>query len=159
MSELLYMNRFIAKTKMSNNGCVDWSGNMGAFGYGLVNYKGKRFRAHRLAYCFANGIDVFTLSPKQFVCHSCDNRKCVNPEHLWLGTCKDNLVDASDKQRLHYQKRTHCNHGHPFSGENLFMRIDGGRGCLECRRKNMRESYHRKQERLKKQIYVHKEGE
>ncbi len=55
----------------------------------------KTYLAHRLAYEFANG----SIPPGLYVLHSCDNRRCVNPKHLRLGTAKDNIHDALDRGR------------------------------------------------------------
>lgn len=84
----------------NENGCWEWTGTCFFGGYaraGLYKREGKKFsqRANRMSY------EVFVGKiPKGFlVCHSCDNPKCVNPEHLFLGTSKDNMQDMVDKGR------------------------------------------------------------
>ena len=71
--------------------CWEWQGKLTFKGYGI--YKGKR--AHRVSYFIYKGVDAKDL----FVCHSCDNRSCVNPKHLWLGTNQDNVTDCNKKGR------------------------------------------------------------
>ena len=67
-------------------------------GYGYLQHRGKQVLAHRLAYCQANGLDISDIDA-QVVRHKCDNPKCVNPEHLELGTQADNIADMHSRGR------------------------------------------------------------
>jgi len=132
------------------SGCWEWQGGLSATGYGVLSLGSRAaMRAHRMAYEIAHG----PIPTGLFVCHRCDNRRCVNPEHLWLGTNSDNTRDASEKGRIANQcmYQTHCKHGHPFAGENLYITGDGTRGCRECRRRLTREGCRRYREKKRAQ--------
>lgn len=75
--------------------CWPWKGHVNEWGYGSISYKGKTWGTHRLAYMLKNG----PVPDGLFVCHTCDNPRCCNPSHLWLGTAKDNFHDAVKKSR------------------------------------------------------------
>lgn len=114
------MKRFFAKTELSENGCVEWIGSVAGKGYGCFCYKGEKIRAHRISYIWANSLKEI---PKGlFVCHTCDNPSCVNPEHLWLGTNSDNMKDCVAKGRHNQTRKTHCPNGHEYTLENISNR-------------------------------------
>jgi len=85
---------------ITSDGCWEFRGPFDPHGYGSVELwvKGKRLRrlAHRVSY----QQHVGSLTEGLDICHSCDNRKCVNPVHLFQGTRKDNMQDAKLKNRL-----------------------------------------------------------
>jgi hypothetical protein len=64
-------------------------------GYAQIGFLGKMYPVHRLAYLLFTG----SIPEGLFVCHNCDNRRCFNPKHLWLGTCKDDMEDKVKKGR------------------------------------------------------------
>lgn len=80
--------------------CWNWTGAPDSKGYGRFKFEGKRWRAHRLAYFWARG----EINKRLKVCHSCDNKVCVNPRHLWQGTDKENVRDCINKGRAVYLK-------------------------------------------------------
>lgn len=75
--------------------CWPWTGPTTVEGYGIFCADGRRLRANRVAFMVAND----TWPGEQRVCHSCDNPKCVNPRHLWLGSQRDNVLDMIYKGR------------------------------------------------------------
>lgn len=77
-------------------GCILWRGPKTTGGYGLVSIgHTEKAYAHRIAYELAKG----PIPSGMLVCHTCDVRNCINPDHLWLGTISDNNRDAMDKGR------------------------------------------------------------
>lgn len=78
-----------------DNGCHVWNGEIKESGYGVFNNKSKGEMAHRTSYRMNKG----EIPKGMVVMHKCDNRACVNPDHLELGTHEDNMKDMKDKGR------------------------------------------------------------
>ena len=87
--------RFDERVFYSPDGCWYWTGSKFKAGYGSLLIEGKSKQAHRVSYQLHKG----EITNGLFVCHTCDNKICVNPDHLWLGTCLDNVKDMIDKGR------------------------------------------------------------
>jgi hypothetical protein len=87
--------KFCSKCSAPNEeGCILWH-RAEAEGYGRFYFGNRRYPAHRMAWVFKNG----EIPKGLFVCHACDVRLCVNPDHLFLGTNKDNIDDMIRKGR------------------------------------------------------------
>lgn len=78
------------------NGCWEWTGRVNVGGYPALNYRGKTYLAHRV---MAEYVHDEVLFGSSMVCHRCDNPPCVNPDHLFIGTAKDNWLDSVIKLR------------------------------------------------------------
>jgi hypothetical protein len=121
---------WIRVDKKSSSECWEWTGALTNKGYGKLSFSYKSRAAHRLSYELFYG----EIADGLFVCHKCDNPKCINPHHLFLGTHKDNMVDMCSKGRQNMQKKTHCPQGHEYTLDNIFQATDNRRRCLICKR-------------------------
>ena len=89
--------RYYPKIRHLDNGCHLWIGAISDGGnYGSFSVLGHTIKAHRMAWILTHKQDI---PEGMCVCHKCDNGKCVNPEHLFLGTFKDNNKDMINKGR------------------------------------------------------------
>jgi len=98
--------RLIRFSSKSDNGCIEWLGSTyKRGGHGRLRYDYVEMLAHRAAYT----VWVGDIPTGMCVCHKCDNPLCINPNHLWIGTASENILDR------HKKGRTRCN---PNSGDN-----------------------------------------
>lgn len=127
-----------------NSGCWLWIRYQNKDGYGKLNVGNKVRFSHRVSYEIYKG----SIPKGMNVCHKCDTPACINPDHLWLGTQRENIIDMFKKGRAIrkinsgcFKQKTNCHKGHELSGNNL--RVYGGqRVCWICnieRQKKYRE--------------------
>lgn len=133
MHDDITVRKFWSKVdKRGPDECWPWTGAKSPRGYGRFSVNSKYRVATQISWEIENGAP-FPI--ERMACHSCDNPPCVNPKHLWPGTNKENMQDASKKGRLLF--RTHCPRGHELNDSTVWVRIDRGhrhRICKECSR-------------------------
>lgn len=145
---LLTQDEVRARVRVTDTGCWEWVGGRTVDGYGVAKRRGRQAGAHRWSY----EAFVGPIPAGMYVCHSCDNPPCVNPDHLWLGTPTDNVQDALRKGRritLRAERRpttplprvtakggnaakTQC----PRCGSTYSTAKDGKRFCYPCKKEN-----------------------
>lgn len=110
--------------------CIQGIGRPDKDGYLRLGYKGRsNVGVHRIAWLEQRG-----PIPKHLVIdHLCKNRQCVNVEHMELVSNAENVM-RGDGPCAQNARKTHCIHGHPFSGANLYVLKDGRRRCRICGR-------------------------
>ncbi len=130
----------LGNTAKSQDGCIVWTGMKNGYGYGVIDWQGRRLMVHRVIYEMARGPIPEGLQ----IDHLCRVRNCVNPNHMEPVAPKENvrrgIVGGFGTCR------THCPAGHLFSGGNLYMTPSGGRRCRICAR------IHSRRHRAKKAV-------
>lgn len=117
--------RFLSKVLIgSENECWPWQAYVNPGGYGRIQIQRQSRVAHRISWIVFNG----TFDSSLYVCHTCDNPSCVNPNHLFLGTQHDNMQDCFNKKRHPFSKKETCPRGHKY--DKVFS--NGARGCSDC---------------------------
>lgn len=134
------------------NTCYEFIGHIGERGYGLIRFGGKTRLAHRVSY----GIHKGPIPSGMVIMHTCDNPRCVRPEHLVAGTQSDNMKDMTKKRRHPYlltlkgtkqsrervarwnvgmlnRAKTHCKWGHEYTPENTYLHVTEKKKSRHCR--------------------------
>ena len=114
--------------------CWEWTASKNSGGYGKLAVDARRAAkkfedAHRVSWRMHFG----AIPAGRQVCHACDNRACVRPDHLWLGDNRLNWLDSKAKNRQK-QRGTSCPHGHLFTPENTYVNTKNRWVCRTCGR-------------------------
>lgn len=148
--------RFFEKIELiPEHSCWEWTAGKTPAGYGIFHpEKYSSVYAHRYMFEHKKG----PISKGHFICHSCDNPGCVNPDHLFSGTCKENLEDMVKKNRHFWKKRTHCSKGHELTPDNLkpYELKFGARQCKICDRAYSRKHYRKSKRDKTRPVTINK---
>lgn len=114
-------------------GCHIWHGTVSPAGRAYLTYRRRGIAAARHLMIALYG----ELKTAQLVCHKCDNPLCVNPEHLYIGTSRENTQDMVTRKRGRYDlnpaiPKTHCVNGHAYTVENTYINSKGYSACRFC---------------------------
>lgn len=124
----------------NTTGCWNYTGCKSKSGYSRVNYNGRCINGQRALWQFLYG----ELPKYTHVLHHCDNRLCVNPAHLFVGTNQDNVSDKIKKGRgvnpiaTLNKNKSHCKNGHEYTEDNTWYESNGSRHCKTCNKERQK---------------------
>jgi len=135
LDNIKILESILSQRIITPNYCWEFTGYI-HHGYGDEYYKGEMWGVHRLI------MFIFKRNEFKYILdalHKCNNKKCFNPNHLYMGTQKDNAADSIKDGTFYFRskedegKRTHCLRGHEYNVLNTWN-YKGKRYCRECKR-------------------------
>lgn len=125
------IKKYFEKYVIRQEGCWDWKGIIEHTGYAKLGIR-PPIKAHRASWIIYRG----DIPLNMCICHTCDNRKCTNPEHLWLGTHKENIQDKIKKGRTNAPKGTRARHAilNDEKVKEIKIMLQNGLTCSEIGR-------------------------
>ncbi len=149
--DLAYDNLFLERVKkksiINEKGCWLLSSSLTPSGYSMLSYKGNTIRGHKIVFEITNGKVPFG---KVLDHYYCQNRNCVNPQHLEIVSQQENIKRGLTG--ITWKQKTYCPKGHPYNAENTSYRKNGSRRCNSCTKTwNKNTKNYRKEWNLKNQ--------
>jgi hypothetical protein len=145
------------RRRVTDTGCWEYTGFCSSLGYGQVRIDGEVWAVHRLMYTLHNG----PIPERMKVLHSCDNPPCFNPDHLRVGTQRENVMDSVHRGRHHLVAgdKTYsssgsgnvfiCGNGHDMRDPaNVYVTPKGYRQCRRCRTDSVARSAARRKAKM-----------
>lgn len=142
-TELSLLDKLLNKIVINQHtDCWEWTAGVNNLGYGMIRDEKRMRSAHRVSY----EEHIGKIPHGMCVCHACDNPKCINPKHLWLGTRKQNTQDMIDKNRHRIfgwvpggpgprtgvkLPKIHCVHCNRMIAKNGYIRFHGDKCKLK----------------------------
>jgi hypothetical protein len=142
---ITFMEKRIAPRFVIQDGsCWQWIGRQTPYGYGELRVSGKTRKAHRVMWEL---VGKPVTDDSLVLDHLCNNRLCVNPNHLQEVTVKQNNDRSTTCLTTINSNKEYCYKGHPFSGDNLkiiFKKTKPRRVCIQCRRYTAKIRYYKR---------------
>lgn len=124
-----WIARLMQRSRPGQNGCIEVDGWHNADGYANAFHRKYGDFPHRVIMILIHG----PIPEGMMACHKCGNHGCVNPDHLYIGTMKQNARDTVNMGRHLEANKTHCAQGHEFTPENTY-RYRNKRKCRTCQK-------------------------
>lgn len=124
----------LRRIHVTDYGCWLWMGERNSHGYGRVSWRAQRMLVHRLVYEQVVG----PVPDGLVIDHLCRVTDCCNPAHLEPVTQQENMRRGDHSTNHRNRLKRECMHGHPLSGDNLYVTSTGNRQCKECKRQRKR---------------------